>query len=88
MLELKIYVIFPQGTLTFLGPATWCKDFPVANGTRQSPIDIVTTKCQYDSNVQGANPLTTNYTPENELHLVNNGHSVLCQIKEHSGKDF
>jgi len=70
----------------FPGPSTWCKDFPIANGKQQSPIDIVTTKCQYDCDVQGANPLTTSYTPEDAVNLVNNGHSVMCQIKQKSGK--
>ncbi|WAR30540.1 CAH2-like protein, partial [Mya arenaria] len=35
---------------------------------------------EYDSEVQGSSPLSTNYTPESEVKLVNNGHSIMCQI--------
>ncbi|WAR30539.1 CAH2-like protein [Mya arenaria] len=68
------------GYMTKNGPSTWGKDFPIANGERQSPIDIVTSAAEYDSDVQGSNPLSTNYTPESEVKLVNNGHSIMCQI--------
>ncbi|WAR30554.1 CAH2-like protein [Mya arenaria] len=68
------------GYMTTNGPSTWGKDFPIANGERQSPIDIVTTAAEYDSDVLGSNALSTNYTPESEVKLVNNGHSIMCQI--------
>lgn len=65
------------------GPATWEKDFPIAKGKRQSPIDIQTKKAVYDGDL-GNEPLKTDYHPESELCLKNNGHSIMCQIKQKS----
>lgn len=70
-----------------LGPSTWVNDFPIAAGKKQSPIDIVTSDVTYDSELCD-NPLKMDYNPENELILVNNGHSIMCQIKAKSGKYF
>lgn len=65
------------------GPSTWEKDFPIAKGKQQSPIDIVTSKAVYDGDL-GNEPLKTDYSPEAELCLKNNGHSIMCQIKQKS----
>nr|QFP92279.1 carbonic anhydrase [Archivesica packardana] len=65
------------------GPTTWVKNFPIAAGKKQSPIDIVTSNANYDSELCD-NPLRTDYNPEAELNLVNNGHSIMCQIKAKS----
>jgi carbonic anhydrase len=43
-----------------LGPATWCKDFPIANGKRQSPIDIVPGSVTFDAKLASA-PLIIKY---------------------------
>ncbi|XP_052283380.1 uncharacterized protein LOC127880170 isoform X13 [Dreissena polymorpha] len=62
------------------GPSTWNEDFPIAEGSRQSPIDIVTSEAVCDIGLMASNPLSVDYTPEDEAHLSNNGHSVMCQI--------
>lgn len=65
------------------GPDKWVKDFPIAKGARQSPIDIVTSAAQYDADL-GNEPLKTDYNLEENLCLKNNGHSIMCQIKKQS----
>ncbi|XP_035036712.1 carbonic anhydrase isoform X2 [Hippoglossus stenolepis] len=54
------------------GPDKWGKDFPVANGPRQSPINIVPKEAQYDSSLRA---LKLNYDPLNAKGILNNGHS-------------
>ncbi|ESO96312.1 hypothetical protein LOTGIDRAFT_205401 [Lottia gigantea] len=65
------------------GPATWVKSFPVAAGTRQSPIDIVPTAAKCDTKLT-ENPLTVNYSPEPAMELCNPGLSVKANIKSKS----
>ena len=43
-----------------LGPATWAKAFPIANGKKQSPIDITPGTATFDAKLAGG-PLVTNY---------------------------
>lgn len=66
------------------GPQNWCKDFPIAKGERQSPIDIVTSQAVHDPALQGAHPLTCEYQTEKGTGLKNNGHSVCASIKQKS----
>ncbi|XP_063701673.1 carbonic anhydrase 1 [Culicoides brevitarsis] len=54
------------------GPAVWGKLFPLANGNRQSPVNIET-----KSNIQKTgnfSPLQFKYVPENTRSLVNPGY--------------
>uniref|UniRef100_A0AAQ4PDY9 Carbonic anhydrase n=1 Tax=Gasterosteus aculeatus aculeatus TaxID=481459 RepID=A0AAQ4PDY9_GASAC len=54
------------------GPDTWGEDFPIANGPRQSPINIVPKDAKYDSTLK---PLKIKYDPSNAKGILNNGHS-------------
>ncbi|XP_067290884.1 carbonic anhydrase 2 [Pseudorasbora parva] len=54
------------------GPHKWCETFPIANGSRQSPIDIQTSGASYDEKLK---PLTLQYQPSTSLDIVNSGHS-------------
>ncbi|KAM9332495.1 carbonic anhydrase 1-like [Pholidichthys leucotaenia] len=54
------------------GPEKWAENFPVANGPRQSPIDIVPGDANYDA---GLKPLSVKYDPSTCLDILNNGHS-------------
>lgn len=58
--------------MSFIGPAKWADDFPVADGPRQSPIDIVPGGAAYDA---GLKPLRLKYDPSTSLDILNNGHS-------------
>uniref|UniRef100_A0A8C5NG07 Carbonic anhydrase n=1 Tax=Gouania willdenowi TaxID=441366 RepID=A0A8C5NG07_GOUWI len=54
------------------GPDRWADNFPIANGPRQSPIDIVPGQASYDA---GLKPLNLQYDPSTCLEILNNGHS-------------
>ncbi|XP_029313465.1 carbonic anhydrase 1 [Cottoperca gobio] len=54
------------------GPDKWCTDFPIADGVRQSPIDILPGASSYDKALK---PLKLKYDPSNCLEILNNGHS-------------
>jgi len=54
------------------GPDKWAANFPIANGPRQSPIDIVPGQCGYDGSLK---PLCLKYDPSTSLDILNNGHS-------------
>lgn len=63
------------------GPDKWNKSFPIADGNRQSPIDIPTSQAGYDENLKST-PLKMTYNEEKELAIINTGHSVSAKIKE------
>ncbi|KAG7455077.1 hypothetical protein MATL_G00252600 [Megalops atlanticus] len=54
------------------GPDTWAKNFPLASGPRQSPIDIVPSQAQHDPSLK---PLKLKYDPSTARGILNNGHS-------------
>lgn len=55
-----------------LGPDKWCEGFPIANGPRQSPIDIVPGEAAFDAALKA---LTLKYDPSTSIDILNNGHS-------------
>ncbi|XP_058506406.1 carbonic anhydrase [Solea solea] len=63
------------------GPHKWAEDFPVANGARQSPIDIVPKEAQYDSSLRA---LKLRYDPSNANSILNNGHSFQVDFVDDS----
>lgn len=67
------------------GPAVWHENFPVAKGTRQSPIDICTKSCHVDNQLC-SKPFQINYSTEKNAEVSNTGSSIKVQIKEISGK--
>jgi len=56
----------------FIGPDKWAENFPIANGPRQSPINIVPKEAQYDPSLKA---LKIKYDPSNAKGILNNGHS-------------
>nr|XP_055058039.1 carbonic anhydrase [Misgurnus anguillicaudatus] len=54
------------------GPETWEESFPIANGPRQSPIDIVPTQAQHDPSLKR---IRLKYDPAAAQSILNNGHS-------------
>lgn len=59
-------------TKCVVGPDKWAEDFPVANGPRQSPINIAPMEAQYDSSLKA---LKLRYDRSNAKSILNNGHS-------------
>ncbi|XP_077392153.1 carbonic anhydrase [Festucalex cinctus] len=54
------------------GPDKWEEGFPIANGPRQSPINIVPKETQFSPSLK---PLKLKYDPSNSMGILNNGHS-------------
>ncbi|KAG7319436.1 hypothetical protein KOW79_016579 [Hemibagrus wyckioides] len=54
------------------GPDKWADHFPIANGPRQSPINIIPSQAQFDSSLK---PLKIHYDPSTSKDIMNNGHS-------------
>nr|AAC64172.1 carbonic anhydrase [Platichthys flesus] len=54
------------------GPDKWADNFPVANGPRQSPIDILPGDASFDAALK---PLSLKYDPPTARSILNNGHS-------------
>ncbi|KAM4685723.1 carbonic anhydrase 13-like isoform 2-T2 [Amazona ochrocephala] len=65
------------------GPAHWKEVFPVANGDRQSPIDIKTEETKYDPSLR---PLNPNYDPASAKIILNNGHSTSVEFDDSVNK--
>ncbi|XP_075776560.1 carbonic anhydrase 13 isoform X4 [Pelodiscus sinensis] len=65
------------------GPAHWKEVFPVANGNRQSPIDIKTEETKYDP---GLPPISPNYDPTSAKVILNNGHSTSVEFDDTENK--
>ncbi|XP_048886730.1 carbonic anhydrase 7 isoform X1 [Brienomyrus brachyistius] len=65
------------------GPSAWHKDYPVARGNRQSPIDIVPSEAQFDPTLP---PITLVYDTCTSLSISNNGHSVVVEFDDEDGR--
>lgn len=63
------------------GPATWIEKFPEARGTRQSPVDIDTSRA---SSGVCAPPLKWNYSVNHPRSVVNPGY---CWRVDENGYD-
>ncbi|XP_018607945.1 carbonic anhydrase 7 isoform X2 [Scleropages formosus] len=65
------------------GPSAWHKDYPIAQGNRQSPIDIVPTEAVYDDSLP---PIMVSYDHCTSLSISNNGHSVVVDFDDGDGR--
>ncbi|CAG9798038.1 unnamed protein product [Chironomus riparius] len=61
------------GYTTENGPEKWHEKFPLANGIRQSPVNIITSLTKQSTDLQ-VNPLRWTYVPENVKCLINPGY--------------
>ncbi|XP_006641282.1 carbonic anhydrase 7 [Lepisosteus oculatus] len=61
------------------GPSEWHRDYPIAMGKRQSPIDIVSSEAVYDARLSS---LTVSYDSCTSLNISNNGHSVVVEFED------
>ncbi|ELK02419.1 Carbonic anhydrase 13 [Pteropus alecto] len=65
------------------GPIHWKEFFPIADGDRQSPIEIKTEEARYDSSLQ---PLSIQYDPRSARIISNNGHSFSVDFDDTEDK--
>ncbi|OCT76949.1 hypothetical protein XELAEV_18032153mg [Xenopus laevis] len=61
------------------GPDVWQDLFPLANGDRQSPINIITKDALYDPSLQ---PLLVDYDPHSAKVISNSGHTVAVEFDD------
>nr|XP_056718759.1 carbonic anhydrase 7 [Euleptes europaea] len=61
------------------GPSEWHTSYPIAQGNRQSPIDIDSKQAIFDPSLK---PLRVSYESCTSLELSNNGHSVMVDYKD------
>ncbi|XP_036399530.1 carbonic anhydrase 7-like [Megalops cyprinoides] len=61
------------------GPSAWHRDYPIAQGNRQSPIDIVPAETVYDASLP---PITVAYDHCTSVSIANNGHSVVVEFDD------
>nr|XP_033798536.1 carbonic anhydrase 7 isoform X3 [Geotrypetes seraphini] len=61
------------------GPSEWHRSFPIAEGDRQSPIDIVPSQATYNPNLT---PLVVSYELSASHTISNNGHSVMVDFED------
>lgn len=88
---LRIFLFeFPSSASSFLLPLSsppvhpmWQGPLAVPGGDRQSPIDIVTRKSVFDSELK---PLVTDYDPETCQQIWNNGYSFLVEYDDTTDK--
>lgn len=62
-----------------IGPSNWHKLYPIAQGDRQSPINIVSSQAVYSPSLQ---PLELFYEACMSLSITNNGHSVQVDFND------
>ncbi|XP_036120377.1 carbonic anhydrase 2 isoform X2 [Molossus molossus] len=61
------------------GPEHWHKDFPIAKGNRQSPVDIDTKAAAHDPKLK---PLSICYEQATSKRIVNNGHAFNVEFDD------
>ncbi|CAK7317808.1 Carbonic anhydrase 7 [Vulpes lagopus] len=61
------------------GPSQWHKLYPIAQGDRQSPINIVSSQAVYSPSLK---PLELSYEACISLSITNNGHSVQVDFND------
>uniref|UniRef100_A0A8D0WSZ6 Carbonic anhydrase 2 n=1 Tax=Sus scrofa TaxID=9823 RepID=A0A8D0WSZ6_PIG len=64
-------------------PEHWHKDFPIAKGDRQSPVDINTSTAVHDPALK---PLSLCYEQATSQRIVNNGHSFNVEFDSSQDK--
>ncbi|XP_004474816.1 carbonic anhydrase 2 [Dasypus novemcinctus] len=65
------------------GPEHWHKTFPLADGERQSPVDIDTAAVKHDPALQ---PLSIHYEEASSQKILNSGHSFSVEFDDSQDK--
>ncbi|XP_054451575.1 carbonic anhydrase 2 isoform X2 [Pteronotus mesoamericanus] len=65
------------------GPEHWYKDFPIAKGNRQSPVDIDTRAAVHDPELK---PLCVSYEQATSRRIINNGHAFNVEFDDSQDK--
>ncbi|MEE6500464.1 hypothetical protein FKM82_003793, partial [Ascaphus truei] len=65
------------------GPSEWHRLYPIAQGNRQSPIDIVSGQAVFNPSLK---PLVVSYEQCTSINISNNGHSVMVEFDDKDDK--
>lgn len=63
------------------GPEHWSKLYPIANGNKQSPVDIKTSEVKHDTSLK---PFSVSYNPASAKEIINVGHSFHVSFEDNS----
>ncbi|KAB0393692.1 hypothetical protein E2I00_001335, partial [Balaenoptera physalus] len=66
-----------------VGPEQWGKLYPIANGNRQSPIDIKTSETKHDASLK---PISVSYSPDTAKEIINVGHSFHVNFEDNDNR--
>ncbi|XP_069564730.1 carbonic anhydrase 12 [Brachyistius frenatus] len=83
VLQLTLFSVLHGAKWTYTGPDGehhWYKHYPYCGGTFQSPIDIKSELLRFDSNLRPIEVQNYNLSPNEQLTLGNNGHSVQISL--------
>ncbi|TWW67938.1 Carbonic anhydrase 7 [Takifugu flavidus] len=61
------------------GPSLWHQNYPIAKGSRQSPIDILPQTASHDPSL---GPIALKYDQCTSINIANNGHSVVVEFED------
>ena len=67
-----------------LGPETWHNDYPLANGSHQSPVDIESDKQTFEQELMDR-PLSITYASCSQAILSNTGSSFMVALGQNCG---
>ncbi|XP_044103045.1 carbonic anhydrase 1 isoform X1 [Neovison vison] len=65
------------------GPEQWGKLYPIANGNKQSPIDIKTSETKHDTSLK---PISISYDPATAKEIINVGHSFHINYEDNDNR--
>ncbi|XP_059022078.1 carbonic anhydrase 1 isoform X2 [Mustela lutreola] len=65
------------------GPEQWGKLYPIANGNKQSPIDIKTSETKHDTSLK---PISISYDPATAKEIINVGHSFHVNYEDNDNR--
>lgn len=69
----------------FSGLSEWSNNFPESNGSKQSPVNIVSKSTIYDPKLK-EKLFTISYLSSRETDILNNGQTVVIYPKCRTGK--
>ncbi|XP_073749036.1 carbonic anhydrase 1 isoform X3 [Callorhinus ursinus] len=72
-----------KGDNDYRGPEQWGKLYPIANGNKQSPIDIKTSETKHDSSLK---PINVSYDPATAKEIINVGHSFHVNYEDNDNR--
>lgn len=74
LILIQLHINLDLFIFQFAGPSTWVTKFPMAAGSRQSPVNIETKRVESDHEALSSKPLRWKYPATASRKLVNPGY--------------